>query len=562
MAGRDINLVIDNCLCYLINAHEDCNGDALQDTLGLFYCIDEIKKAKQDICSVLKKDCVKRNEPDKKAKEIRDLIELSKDLKPEHKVKYVSDSHKKMPPHNIESIAPLLVHLHGEIEKLNSNVPQILELKSDILNTADISRNLRIEVTQIRQELKDLPVKLDAGVSQLRHEIENQAQKILDIASSKSTEIPSTSYAEKLKAPPSHDDPIFQRQQQKIKFYENQESSSFWDTDDGDLEKNSFDSPHLVLNFNSMQDADNIGEDANSGSIGNPGSVTNPGSNSNPGLVGNPGSNRSPGSVKNPGSNTNPGLVGNPGSNSNPGSVKNHGSISNPGLIRNPGPNSDPGLLHGNSGTNSNPGFFRNPGSNGNPGFIRNPVPNTNYGFIRNPGATGNPGFIRNPGATGNHGFIENFNQAAGQLGFNGHPGFSQNPGYNGDRGGGHNWGSSGQNVDADGWRIVQRRQKVIKGSRSAGHDTFKAAPKKFSIFLGKMDADATAEQVISHIRNDLGIGGTLMCNKLSIKTNNHSAFKITVDTLSVRDTLLAPDSWYEGMEVHIFTTPRSPALG
>ena len=66
------------------------------------------------------------------------------------KVRFLSESYKHMPPIGMEIIAPIMVNLSEEIAKINEILPKILDIKTEVLNTADTVRQLKIDMNEIK----------------------------------------------------------------------------------------------------------------------------------------------------------------------------------------------------------------------------------------------------------------------------------------------------------------------------------------------------------------------------------------------------------------------------
>ena len=88
----------------------------------------------------MKKDIVWRRDPDKKCRDLQDVIDLHDEyVTSKHKVKFVANSHKTMPPMGLEMMAPLMNNLADEIKKINEVLPQIFDIKSEVCNVAESS---------------------------------------------------------------------------------------------------------------------------------------------------------------------------------------------------------------------------------------------------------------------------------------------------------------------------------------------------------------------------------------------------------------------------------------
>ena len=112
-----------------------------------FYSQEKIEVAKDELTNLLKKDFLVRRNPKKKLKDLEDVLDLYEECaKSKKKIKFVSDSYKQLPPVGIEFIAPMLINLTGEVTKINEILPKILDIKSEVLNTADTVRQMGIDV--------------------------------------------------------------------------------------------------------------------------------------------------------------------------------------------------------------------------------------------------------------------------------------------------------------------------------------------------------------------------------------------------------------------------------
>ena len=119
MAGHG-DIIINSVLCFIGSAKADHTNESLSDIVYSFYSHDEIKSAKTELCNILKKDIVWRRDPDKKRKDLNDVIEYYEELcKSKIKVRFVTSNYKKVPPIGLELIAPILVNLVEEITRIN-----------------------------------------------------------------------------------------------------------------------------------------------------------------------------------------------------------------------------------------------------------------------------------------------------------------------------------------------------------------------------------------------------------------------------------------------------------
>ena len=145
--------IINSVLCFINSANSDYSLDSLTDVLYSFYSHDEIKVAKELLFNLLKKDVHWRRDPDKKRKDLKDLLDAYEELKTSNiKVDLVTKSHKKMPPVGLEIFAPILNSLAEDISKINELLPKILDIKSEVVNTADTVRQMKIDVSDLKDK--------------------------------------------------------------------------------------------------------------------------------------------------------------------------------------------------------------------------------------------------------------------------------------------------------------------------------------------------------------------------------------------------------------------------
>lgn len=149
-------IIINSVLCFINSASGDYSNSSLQEVIYSFYSHEEIKVAKELLCNILKKDLIWRRDPDKKRKDLKDLLEFYDEFKTSKiKVKLVTNSHKKMPPVGLELFAPILTNLAEEINKINDVLPKILDIKSEVVNTADTVRQMKIDVSDLRNKFSN-----------------------------------------------------------------------------------------------------------------------------------------------------------------------------------------------------------------------------------------------------------------------------------------------------------------------------------------------------------------------------------------------------------------------
>ena len=149
-------IIINNVLCFLQSSSGDYSNEVLYDLIYSFYSVDEIKIAKELIANALKADTITRKDPDKKRKILNDLLELFEELKSKNmKIVYVSDSYKKMPPLGLEFIAPLLTNLSDEVARINTFLPKIVDIRSEVPNTANAVRNMKFSLAYIENRISN-----------------------------------------------------------------------------------------------------------------------------------------------------------------------------------------------------------------------------------------------------------------------------------------------------------------------------------------------------------------------------------------------------------------------
>ena len=142
---------MNSLLCFLSSAKDDHTDESLLEVTNSFYSHEEIKDAKVELSSILKKDIVWRRDPSKKSKDLKDVIDLCDELvASQRKVRFVTDTYKKMPPIGMELIAPILVNLTEEVARISDLLPKILDIKTEVLNSADSIRQMRVDVNGIK----------------------------------------------------------------------------------------------------------------------------------------------------------------------------------------------------------------------------------------------------------------------------------------------------------------------------------------------------------------------------------------------------------------------------
>lgn len=171
------DLIVNSVLCFVSSAKTDHTNDSLIEIANAFFSHEEIKGAKVELTTLLKKDVVWRRDPDKKRKDFRDVIDFYDELiASKAKVKFVTDSYKRMPPIGMELIAPILVSLTEEVAKINDMLPKILDIKTEVLNSADTIRQLKIDVNEIKSNFS----KAISGLKEASDDISDNDLNIIE----------------------------------------------------------------------------------------------------------------------------------------------------------------------------------------------------------------------------------------------------------------------------------------------------------------------------------------------------------------------------------------------
>ena len=171
------DIIINSVLCFLSDAKADYTNESLTEVAYSFYSHEEIKSAKVELANLLHKDIVWRRDPDKKRKDMKDVVDFLDELiASRSKVRFVTDTYKKMPPMGMELIAPILVNLSEQITRINEFLPKILEIKSEVLNSADTVRQLRVDVNDIKSNFNEAV----SGLKEASNDICDNDLNILD----------------------------------------------------------------------------------------------------------------------------------------------------------------------------------------------------------------------------------------------------------------------------------------------------------------------------------------------------------------------------------------------
>ena len=107
------------------SSKDDVPAVTAQDMIISFYSHEEIKKAKELLCNLLKTDIVWRRDPYKKLKDAKDVFEFYEKVSDtKMKVKFVTALNKSMPPVGFEIFAPLLKGLADDVKMMNEFLPK------------------------------------------------------------------------------------------------------------------------------------------------------------------------------------------------------------------------------------------------------------------------------------------------------------------------------------------------------------------------------------------------------------------------------------------------------
>ena len=175
MGNMDHDIQINNLLCFINSAKNDYSKETLKDVAFAFYSHEEIKAAKTLLCNLSKRDITWRRDPEKKRKDLTDVLDYHEELtSARHRWKFVCDSYKVMPPLGMEMIAPLLINLTSEVTKINECLPKVLDIKSEVVNTADTVRQMRVELSEVQK-------KFSSAISGIQDAADNISQEELSI---------------------------------------------------------------------------------------------------------------------------------------------------------------------------------------------------------------------------------------------------------------------------------------------------------------------------------------------------------------------------------------------
>ena len=76
----DTDYIVNRILCFINSAYADYSYDSLLEVAYSFYSHEEIKVAKELLCTLLKKDLIWREDPNKRRKNLKDILEYHQEL--------------------------------------------------------------------------------------------------------------------------------------------------------------------------------------------------------------------------------------------------------------------------------------------------------------------------------------------------------------------------------------------------------------------------------------------------------------------------------------------------
>lgn len=163
--------IMSNVLCFVNSAKSDFSKETLKDVAFSFFSHEDIKSAKQELCNLLKKDLVWRRDPEKKKKDLVDVLDLHEELTlKRNRFKFVCNSYKAMPPVGMELLAPLIINLSDEVGRINEMLPKIVDMRAEVLNTADTVRQMKVEIVNIKEKFESAVNGIQAAAEEITDE--------------------------------------------------------------------------------------------------------------------------------------------------------------------------------------------------------------------------------------------------------------------------------------------------------------------------------------------------------------------------------------------------------
>ena len=190
----DPDTIVNSLLCFLNSAKSDFNNNVLEDVIYAFYSHDDIKQAKEIMGNIVSEDIIWRRKPEQKRKDLNDLITFhEKACETKRKMNYVTNTYKAMPPIGLTLFAPLITSLTNEVSRLNEVVPKIVDIKTEVYNTADTVRQMKLDLNQVKQKFSSAIMGLedaskDITITANRVDIEDfRNSSLLEINTNKQT---------------------------------------------------------------------------------------------------------------------------------------------------------------------------------------------------------------------------------------------------------------------------------------------------------------------------------------------------------------------------------------
>ena len=165
------SMIMNSVLCFLQSAYNDYSKEAIFEIIYSFYSENEIFEAKSTLCNTLKHDLKSRREPNKKRKDLEDIMEMFSVFMnfENNSTIFVSNSYKNMPPSGFDTISPVLTSLLAEVAKLKEDyllhTTSVKELSLEMNNLSNDGKMNQIllqnvatkdDVLELKQSIRSL----------------------------------------------------------------------------------------------------------------------------------------------------------------------------------------------------------------------------------------------------------------------------------------------------------------------------------------------------------------------------------------------------------------------
>lgn len=171
-------MVISNLLCFVASAKNDFSRETLMEVAESLYSHDRIKAAKTALLDLLRKDLPVRRDPEKKRKDLKDVMDLYEEASAANKrMKFVADSYKAMPPVGMEFLAPLLLKLTVDVSRINEVLPKMVDIRTEVTNTADAVKQVRSDVIDLKKNFNSA-IK---GISDATIDVSDELELLQDV---------------------------------------------------------------------------------------------------------------------------------------------------------------------------------------------------------------------------------------------------------------------------------------------------------------------------------------------------------------------------------------------